>query len=93
MKMSRFTPGLAVMLTFSTLSFASDDAITLPAGSELHVQLITTLSSKTSETGDMWTGKVVELGDLVILPVDAAPHQPITRSYSMKRPGSMRPMR
>jgi hypothetical protein len=48
------------MLTISTFSFASDDAITLPAGSELHVQLITTLSTKTSETGDMWTGKVVE---------------------------------
>ena len=60
MKKSRFTVGLAAMLTISTFSFAADDAITLPAGSELHVQLITTLSSKTSETGDMWTGKVVE---------------------------------
>jgi hypothetical protein len=60
MKKSRFTVGLAAMLTISTFSFASDDAITLPAGSELHVQLITTLSTKTSETGDMWTGKVVE---------------------------------
>jgi type IV secretion system protein VirB10 len=44
----------------ASMSFAGDDAITLPAGSELHVQLITTLSSKTSDTGDMWTGKVVE---------------------------------
>ena len=60
MKKSRFTAGLAAMLIISTLSFASDDAITLPAGSELHVQLITTLSSKTNETGDLWTGKVVE---------------------------------
>ena len=60
MKKSRFTAGLAGMLIISTLSFASDDAITLPAGSELHVQLITTLSSKTNETGDLWTGKVVE---------------------------------
>ena len=60
MKKLRFTAGLAAMLIISTLSFASDDAITLPAGSELQVQLITTLSSKTSETGDMWTGKVVE---------------------------------
>ena len=60
MKKSRFATGLAAMLVFSTLSFASDDAITLPAGRELHVQLITTLSSKTSETGDLWTGKVVE---------------------------------
>jgi len=60
MEKSRFTAGLAAMLIISTLSFASDDAITLPAGSELHVKLITTLSSKTNETGDLWTGKVVE---------------------------------
>jgi type IV secretion system protein VirB10 len=60
MNNSRFTAGLAVMLVISAMSFAADDAITLPAGSELHVQLITTLSSKTNETGDLWTGKVVE---------------------------------
>jgi hypothetical protein len=60
MKKSRFAAGLATTLVISALSFASDDAITLPAGSELHVQLITTLSSKTNETGDLWTGKVVE---------------------------------
>jgi type IV secretion system protein VirB10 len=52
--------GLAGMLVISTVCFASEEAITLPAGSELHVQLITTLSSKTNETGDLWTGKVVE---------------------------------
>jgi type IV secretion system protein VirB10 len=60
MNNSRFAAGLAAMLVISTMSFAADDAITLPAGSELHVQLITTLSSKTNETGDLWTGKVVE---------------------------------
>jgi hypothetical protein len=60
MKRSRFTAGLAAILVISTLSFAADDAITLPAGSELHVELITTLSSKTNETGDLWTAKVVE---------------------------------
>jgi hypothetical protein len=56
----RFTAGLAAMLIISTVSFASEDTITLPAGSELHVELITTLSSKTNETGDLWTGKVIE---------------------------------
>lgn len=60
MKKSRFTASLVAVLVISTLSFAADDAITLPAGSELHVELITTLSSKTNETGDLWTGKVVE---------------------------------
>jgi len=54
------TLGLAAILLISTTSFAADDAITLPAGTELHVQLITSLSSKTNETGDMWSGKVVE---------------------------------
>jgi hypothetical protein len=60
MNNSRFAAGLAAMLVISTASFASEDTITLRAGSELHVQLITTLSSKTNDTGDMWTGKVVE---------------------------------
>jgi hypothetical protein len=60
MKPLPFVVGLAAILAFSTPSFAADDAITLLAGSELHVQLITTLSSKTNDTGDLWTGKVVE---------------------------------
>jgi len=50
----------AAMLAFSAMSFAADDAITLPAGSEIQVQLVTTLSSKTNEAGDMWSAKVVE---------------------------------
>jgi hypothetical protein len=54
------TAGLVAALVISASSLAADDAITLPAGSELHVQLITTLTSKTNDTGDMWTGKVVE---------------------------------
>jgi type IV secretion system protein VirB10 len=60
MNKSRFTSGLAAVLITSMLSFASEDAITLPGGSELQVQLITTLSSKTNDAGDLWTGKVVE---------------------------------
>ena len=56
----RFTAGLTAILVISTMSFAGDDAITLPAGTELQVELITTLSSKTNDTGDLWTGKVVE---------------------------------
>ena len=57
---SRFALGLVASLVISTMSFAADDAIMLPGGTELQVQLITTLSSKTNETGDMWSGKVVE---------------------------------
>ena len=57
---SRRTLGLVAILVISTASFAADDAIMLPAGTELRVQLITSVSSKTNETGDMWSGKVVE---------------------------------
>ena len=60
MKTSSITAGLAAILVMVAMSFGGDDEITLPAGSELHVQLITTLSSKTNDTGDLWTGKVVE---------------------------------
>jgi hypothetical protein len=60
MNNSEFAAGLAAMLIISTASFASEDTITLPAGRELQVELVTTLSSKVNETGDLWTGKVVE---------------------------------
>jgi hypothetical protein len=56
----RFAIGLAAILVSSAFSFAAEDTITLIAGRELHVQFITELSSKANESGDMWTGKVVE---------------------------------
>jgi hypothetical protein len=57
---SRFAVGLAAILFSSAISIAAEDTITLIAGRELHVQFITELSSKANESGDMWTGKVVE---------------------------------
>ena len=57
---SRFALGLVAILLSSALCFAAEDTITLIAGRELHVQFITELSSKANESGDMWTGKVVE---------------------------------
>ena len=39
---------------------ADDQVISLPAGTDLHVKLTTTLSTKTNESGDPWVGKVVE---------------------------------
>ncbi len=56
---AKIVAGLTAILVLGTFSFAADDTITLPAGSELHVQLITTLSTKDNDTGDFWTGKVV----------------------------------
>jgi len=55
-----FALGLMAILVSSVVCVAAEDAITLLAGRELHVQFITELSSKTNESGDMWTGKVVE---------------------------------
>lgn len=60
MRSSKLILIATTVLLMATTSFAADDTITLPAGTELQVQLITTLSSKTNETGDMWSGKVVE---------------------------------
>ena len=60
MRSSKLILIAAAILAMATTSLAADDAITLPAGTELQVQLITSLSSKTNETGDMWSGKVVE---------------------------------
>jgi len=60
MNSSRAVMGLVAVLIASAVSVAADDTILLPAGTQIQVQLITTLSSKTNENGDMWSGKVVE---------------------------------
>ncbi|HEY6291718.1 MAG TPA: hypothetical protein VI455_09195 [Terriglobia bacterium] len=38
----------------------STDSITIPAGTSLEVELTSTVSSKTNQTGDLFTGKVTE---------------------------------
>ena len=38
----------------------ADDNITIPAGTELQVQMTSTVSTKTSSTGDLFNGKVTE---------------------------------
>jgi hypothetical protein len=52
--------GLMTALLFSALLLAGDDEFLLPAGTSLQVRLITTLSSKYTQSGDPWTGQVVE---------------------------------
>lgn len=50
-----------LMLTlFPALLLAGEDTLTLPAGTTLQVKLITTLSSRTTQSGDPWIGRVVE---------------------------------
>jgi len=57
---SRLAVGIAGLFVSAVICLAADDTITLIAGRELHVQFITTLSSKANESGDLWTGTVVE---------------------------------
>lgn len=39
---------------------AADGSITIPAGTTLNVELTSTLSTKTNQTGDLFTGKITE---------------------------------
>lgn len=53
--------GLVVLsLLFPALAAADDDTFTLPAGSTVTIRLLTTLSTRTNQTGDPFNGKVVE---------------------------------
>jgi len=52
---------MGVILAGSLLAWAADDSdIALPAGTQLVVRLTNTLSTKGSEEGDPWAGKVEE---------------------------------
>lgn len=56
--MKPLVAGLLVTAVFPALALAADGSTTLPAGSTLHVRLMTTLTSKTNKTGDKFTGMV-----------------------------------
>ncbi len=51
---------IALLLSSGPPGRADDKKIALPAGTELHVRLTTTLSTKTNENGDPWEGRVIE---------------------------------
>jgi len=51
---------LAAVLMMPAICSAADETLTLPAGSALRVRLTTTLSTRTSQNGDPWMGRVVE---------------------------------
>jgi len=60
-KLSVVLAVVAVGVIFPTLTMAAnEETVTLPAGSTLHVRLMTTLSTRTNEQGDPFSGKVVE---------------------------------
>jgi len=52
--------GFLMLALFPALLVAADDTLTLTAGTTLQVRLITTLSSKVSQSGDPWIGRTVE---------------------------------
>lgn len=49
-----------MLALFPALLLAGDDDFLLPAGTTMQVRLITTLSSKYTQSGDPWTGQVIE---------------------------------
>jgi hypothetical protein len=51
---------ISVAMIWGSPALAADNTIPLPAGTELHVRMTTTLSTKESEDGDPWTGRVIE---------------------------------
>lgn len=52
--------GLAAVMVFPAFLVAAADTFTIPAGSTLHVRLITTLSTRTNQDGDPFIGRVIE---------------------------------
>jgi hypothetical protein len=73
---------IAMMMAAGLLARAADgDDIALPNGTELVVRLTTTLSSKGSEEGDPWIGKVAEpifSGGQEAVPEDSKVHGHVT---------------
>lgn len=51
---------LSMMVTLVLPLAASVDTFTIPAGTTLDVELTSTLSTKTNQSGDLFTGKVTE---------------------------------
>lgn len=52
--------GLLMAWLLPASAYCSEDTLTIPAGSALQIRLTTTLSSKTTQNGDPWMGRVVE---------------------------------
>jgi hypothetical protein len=70
------------LLAVSAPAWAADDAdIALPSGTELIVRLTNTLSTKGSEEGDPWVGKVdqpIFAGGDEVVPVNSTVHGHVT---------------
>jgi len=73
---------IAMMMAAGLLAWAGDgDDIALPNGTELVVRLTNTLSSKGSEEGDPWVGKVgqpIFAGGQEVVPEDSKVHGHVT---------------
>jgi len=52
--------GILVGVFFPPPAVSAEDSFTLPAGSTLQVRLTTTLSTKGTENGDPWSGRIME---------------------------------
>lgn len=56
----RLIAGLLLAVTLSAFALCAEDTLTLPAGTTLQVRLTTTLSTRSSQSGDPFSAKVVE---------------------------------
>ena len=77
----------ALILAIGPAAPAADDAIALPSGTELHVRLTTSLSTKTNQSGDPWVGRVIEpifSGGREVVPADSTVDGHVTY---VKEPG------
>ncbi len=75
---------------FPALVLGADDPPLVPAGSTLHVQLTTTLSTRTTQNGDPWSGKVVEAiiaGGQEVVPAGSTAEGRVTY---IKEPGKVK---
>jgi len=92
--MTRFyrsvTAGFVAVLLFPALSVSAEESLTLPAGSTLYVRLITTLSTRTSENGDPFSGKIIE--PIIYDSVEVVPAGSILegRVAYVKQPGKVK---
>jgi hypothetical protein len=57
---SKLMAGLLIAAGAALPLIGADDGLTIPAGTDLQVQLTSTVSTKTSSTGDLFNGKVTE---------------------------------
>ncbi len=81
---------LAIATAGARLALAADETFTLPAGTTLHVRLNMTLSTRTSQTGDPFSGRIIE--PIIQEGVEVVPNGSLVegRVAMVKQPGKVK---